>query len=127
MALKTNSKKARENLHKYIMQAADYIRTDYEPETYGNTDLTTYKGTARAVYKIFKIEKQYDESRESEQMLFEDWATGLALNLFDYYLEDARETLGNILEQTQEERSRYTREQSEQLMTNMIYREISRA
>lgn len=127
MALKTNSKKAKENLHKYIMQAADYIRTDYNPETYGNEDLTTYSGTARAVYTIFKAEKQHDKSRTTEQRLFEDWASGLALNLFDYYLEDATETLGDILEQTPEERNKYTAEQSEQLLTNLIYREVSRA
>lgn len=122
--LKTNSKAARENLMKYIMQDLDYLeeRRSYDIET-GNAvyDLTKDANICAYIWDIFRSEHK----RGFSQKDFEEWASGLALgNLFCYYYMSAVDILGDILEETEAERSRYTEEAAENLLTSLIYREI---
>ena len=119
--LKANSKKARENLMKYIEEyTADKVEEYEELENMSN---------AAAVYEIFKIEKQPNcpyYKRFPESKVFEDWAQGLAMNgLFLYYYNrSAVDDLGAILEETEEEKARYTEEQAAQFLTNLIYNRV---
>lgn len=127
MALKTNSKKAKENIWKYIETDLDYINEygDDIKATAGNKE-----EIATAIYNIFEGEKHHREGfGYTKQELFKEWAQGLALGgLFDYYYynRDAVEILGDILEETEEERERFTDEEACDMLTYLIYREIEK-
>ena len=118
--LKTNSKQARENIKKYIMD--NFEGTNYEIE-----QPETFAETAKIIYQIFKAEK-HDNRPIAEQALFEDWASGLPsiLDTCYYYNRSAVDDLGDILEQTETERNRYTEEEAEKMLTYLIYREITK-
>lgn len=126
--LKTNSKKAVENVRAYIMQDVDYIaeRSGYTIDT-ENTDVVLAYAWA-----IFKDEKKYDIERNYHNPnfgIFLDWARGLALGgLFCYYYNrSAVDDLGVILEETEEEKAKYTEQQAEEVLSRLIYREMEKA
>lgn len=120
MALKTNSKQARENIRKYIID-------NFDGTNYGITTPDTFAEVARVIYTTFKDEKQ-DNRPIREQDLFEDWAAGLPsiLDTCYYYNREAVDDLGDILEQTEAERNRYTETEAETMLTYLIYREIKK-
>lgn len=79
--------------------------------------------------KMLEHNLQYKAGQVSELELFERWAQGLpsAFN-FDYYLGgQAVDDLGDILEETEEEKNRYSDQQAKELLTYLIYREIRKA
>lgn len=120
MALKTNSKQARENIRKYIID-------NFDGNNYGIDTPDTFAEVARVIYTTFKGEKQ-DNRPIREQELFEDWAAGLPsiLDTCYYYNREAVDDLGDILEQTKAERNRYTETEAEKMLTYLIYREIKK-
>lgn len=125
--LKTNSKKAINNLWAYIMEDIDYINAGYNLEVKKDDK----KAAAAAIYDIFKIEKlnnpYYQDNKTPTQDIFEDWAQGLPLGgMFDYYYynKNAVDILGTILEETEEEKARFTEEAAAAQLTHMIFREI---
>ena len=126
MALKTNSKKARENVRGYIVEyAREYLADDYGIET--NTEHETLK----EVYNVFVDEwKPFSgyNARRSPFDNFEDYAGGLPLGgLFCYYYNrNAVDDLGAILEETEEEKARFTEEQAAHLLTLLIWREVEK-
>ena len=102
MALKTNSKKAMENLYNYIR---DYSE-DYLEENYNLEKLDSKKALYTAIYETFKSEMRPEcpyYSRQPEQKVFADWAQGLAMGgLFCYYYNrEAVKDLAGILEETE--------------------------
>lgn len=119
--LKTNNKKVRVKIEQYIRQAADYL-IDCGYEQAAGVDLDNYSELCRVIYEVFKVEKhRYGETFDT----FVEWAQGLALNLFDYYYNvSAVQLVGDILEQTEQERNKYSERQAELLMTKLIYRSI---
>ena len=64
----------------------------------------------------------------NEQERFTDWAQGLPsiLDTCYYYNRSAVDDLGAILEETAEEKARYSEQNAEQLLTALIYRELVR-
>ena len=123
--LKTNSKKAKENIWKYIFDDLDYMN-EYRGEEIKPGDK---KAMAQAIDEAFTIEKYNSpyERKQNRQAAFEDWASGLALGgMFDYYYYNANavDILGDILEETETERNKYTEEQAAHVLTYLIYREI---
>ena len=125
--LKTNSKKFRENLRSYIMRNVDTTN-------YGTDEPKTFEEAARFILDTFKDEKFSTENerryyRNNERVAFEDWCAGLpsALDTCYYYNRSAVDDLGNLLEQTESERSRYSEEEAETAITRLIYREIKAA
>lgn len=121
--LKTNSKQARQNVQAYIMQG-------FTGENYSIETPETFKDTAAVIMKIFNSEKPADGaySRMSEQERFIDWAQGLPsiLDTCYYYNRSAVDDLGAILEETEQEKARYSEQNAEQLLTAIIYRELVR-
>lgn len=121
--LKTNSKQARQNVQAYIMQG-------FTGENYSIETPETFKDTAAVIMKIFNSEKPADGaySRMNEQERFTDWAQGLPsiLDTCYYYNRSAVDDLGAILEETAEEKARYSEQNAEQLLTALIYRELVR-
>jgi len=66
------------------------------------------------------------EPYTSEYTFFEYWAKGLSgCGMFDYwYFGNAREIVAEILEETEEEKNKYTEEAAADLLTRLIYREM---
>lgn len=115
--LKTNTKKARENIRAYIL--ANF--TPYDGDEVG----ADFPEVAEYILRVCRTEKQY--SRYSSALaMFTDWAQGLpsVLDTCYYYNRSAVDDLGGILEETQAERERFTETQAENLLTRLIFREI---
>ena len=121
--LKTNSKQARQNVQAYIMQG-------FTGENYGIETPETFTETAAVIMQVFNSEKPAEGaySRMTEQERFTDWAQGLPsiLDTCYYYNRSAVDDLGKILDETEQEKARYSEQNAEQLLTSLIYRELVR-
>lgn len=117
--IRTNSKKARENIRKYILD-------NYTPENYGLEETADFKTAAVNILETFRAEKPYKaETLET----FIEWSAGLPsiLDTCYYYNRSAVNDLGAILEETDAEKSKYTEADAERFLTILIYRELTRA
>lgn len=128
--LKTNSKKAMENIKNYIINNYD----DSSYVGYGLTEsLTEWKDQKAFILKCFKEEK-YSKIQDfkyyhyNEYNAFRDWCQGLpsVLDTCYYYNRSAVDDLAVILEETEEEKKKYTEEQAEEKLTYLIYRELKK-
>ena len=122
--LKTNNKKARENVRNYIIAG-------FTPEGYTDNPPQEFPEIARFILATFRNEKyhlpqDFRYYRNNELAAFADWCAGLAgvLDTCYYYNRSAVDDLGAILEETEEEKARYTEEQAENTLTLLIYREL---
>ena len=115
--LKTNSKQARINLHSYIMDS-----WNIEPEDQGRS----WQETAEAIREAFSFEAYSSEyeRRQNRQEAFKDWLCGLPRGLGDFFLCQAVEDLGDILDQTEAERAKYTEDKASDTLSYLIYREV---
>lgn len=125
--LKTNSKKALENIRFYI---ADH----FTPENYTETPPQEFSEIATFILDIFRSEKYHliEDVRYYhgiENAAFKDWCAGLpsVLDTCYFYNRSAVDDLSEILEETEEEKACYTEEQAENLLTTLIYRELIKA
>ena len=122
--LKTNSKKARENIRGYILN-------NFTPENYTDNPPQEWPEIAAFILDTFKSEKPAIRSyaRMTEQERFTDWAQGLpsVIDCCYYYNRSAVDDLGAILEETDSEKDRYSEQQAESLLTSLIYRELIKA
>lgn len=130
--LKTNTKKAKENIRKYIINIYD------DEVDYSNCGIDTNKQTfeeiAEVIKEVFHLEKLNNENirnyyrvkNYSMYEIFKEWCQGLPsiIDTCYYYNRSAIKDLGDILEETEEERSRFTEEEAEEKLTYLIYREI---
>ena len=125
--LKTNSKKARENIRTYILDHFDPTGydLDHTPET--------FEEVARVILETFQKEKHYhleyiQAKGISMQAVFTEWAAGLPsiLDTCYYYNRSAAADLGAILEDTPETWKKYSENKAEDLLTYLIYRELQR-
>ena len=124
--LKTNSRQARENIRQYIID-------NFSPETYTDEVIEGFENVALFILDTFTEETKHHRERRNnifvnEEKLFTEWASGLpsVLDTCYYYNRSAIEDLGNILEETEEERNKYTEAEAEALLTHLIYRELDR-
>lgn len=122
--LKTNSKQAAENIRAYIVDG-------FTPDGYTDTPPQEFPEIAAFILATFRSEKYWclQDVRYyhgCEALAFRDWCAGLAgvLDTCYYYNRSAVDDLGAILEETAEEKARYTEQQAEQLLTDLIYREL---
>lgn len=135
--LKSNSKKAIENIRLYVVD-------HFDPENYESNfwekietehkltklPLNRFSVAAHYIYNCFYHEKVvYNNRRVSEQQLFFDWCAGLPsiLDTCYYYNRSAVDDLATILEETDSEKAKYTEAQAEERLTYLIYREIKKA
>ena len=119
--LKTNSKKAKENLINYIMN-------NFTPEGYTDTPPEEWPEIAAFILKTFRTEKysrpeDHKYYNNSEKAAFVDWAAGLpsVLDTCYFYNRSAVDDLGAILEEDENERSKHSEEDAEQCLTRLIY------
>ena len=122
--LKTNNKKARENVRNYIIAR-------FTPEGYTDNPPQEFPEIARFILATFRNEKyhlpqDFRYYRNNELAVFADWCAGLAgvLDTCYYYNRSAVDDLGAILEETEEEKAHYTEEQAENTLTFLIYWEL---
>lgn len=124
--LKSNSKKAAENIRAYIVNG-------FTPDGYTDTPPQEFPEIAAFILATFRSEKYWclQDVRYyhgCEALAFRDWCAGLAsvLDTCYYYNRSAVADLGKILEETPEEMSRFTESQAEKLLTDLIYKELVR-
>ena len=117
--LRTNSKQARENLKAYIMTG-----WNIEEDEQGRT----WKETQRDIIDSFNYQAYSSEyeRRQNRQEAFKNWLLGLPRNLGDFCLCWAVDDLGDILEESEEERNRFTEQQAEEKISELIYMEVFR-
>lgn len=124
--LKTNSKEARANIRTYIIR-------NFDGENYTENPPTEWPEIAAFILATFRKEKYYCENlrryyRYNESVAFADWAAGLpsVLDTLYYYNRSAVDDLGEILQESESEKAKYTEQQAESLLTSLIYRELLR-
>ena len=124
--LKTNSKKAAENIRAYIIDG-------FTPEGYTDNPPQEWHDIAAFILDTFRSEKYHLPQdfyyyKNNEFAAFADWCAGLCgvLDTCYYYNRSAVDDLGAILEETDEEKARYTEEQAEKTLTTLIYRELKK-
>lgn len=124
--LKTNSKKAAENIREYIVDG-------FTPEGYTDNPPREFFKIAAFILDTFRSEKYWCPQdiryyHGSETAAFADWCAGLPsiLDTLYFYNRSAVDDLGAILEETEQEKTRYTEQQAEQLLTSLIYRELQK-
>ena len=125
--LRTNTKEVRVKIQNYIIN-------NFCPDDYTSNPPQEFGEIAKFILQKFKSEKyslkeDFIFYRNSEALAFEDWAAGLPgiLNAADYYCNNsAVDILGDILEETEQEKAKYTETEAENLLTFLIYRELKR-
>ena len=129
--LRTNSKKAKENLMQYIRESVEDYMIDCftwdEEETGIKAEYSTESNEdiCRFIYSRFVDETRGDRRNMPQQARFIEWSQGLPCGgLFNYYCCKAVPILGDILEETEEERNRFTEQQAEEMLSKLIYREV---
>lgn len=122
--LKTNSKKAIENIRNYIIE-------NFTPDNYTNKAPEGFPEIARFILDVFEIEKYYTDAVArrrglSDGGVFAEWCAGLpaVLDTLYYYNRSAVDDLGALLEESESEKSKYSESQAEQMLTRLIYREL---
>lgn len=117
------TKKANENIRAYIMD-------NFTPENYTNNPPKDFPEVAAFILDIFRREKMSDFRYHdcNEFAAFTDWCQGLpsVLNTCYYYNRSAVDDLGAILEETAEEKARFSEPEAERRLTWLIYRELSK-
>lgn len=130
--LRTNSRKAMENIRKEIMDSYEDANEYYTFE--GREAKTDFNEICADILEAFRIEKlenncYYIAGRASRNEMFMDWMQGLPAAFpvaDDIFLRSAIDFLGNILEETEEEKARYTEDKAEKLACNLLYRELEK-
>lgn len=120
--LKSNSKKAAENIRAYIVDG-------FTPDGYTDNPPQEFPKIAAFILATFRGEKYWCSQdvryyHGCEQLAFRDWGLPGVLDTCYFYNRSAVDDLGAILEETEEEKARYTEQQAEQLLTDLIYREL---
>ena len=122
--LKSTCKQALENIRAYILKNVDV--SNYEELN----EPKTFPEASEIIINTFYDEymKGYNLNRNRFNC-FCDWLAGLP-SVFDslyYYNRSAVDDLGEILEETEEEKAKYTEEEAEKTLSWLIYREVTKA
>ena len=122
--LKTNSKKAMENIRAYIIE-------NFDAESYTETPPETWPEIARFILETFRSEKyslinDFRYYHGNEYSAFFDWCAGLPtlLDTCYFYNRSAVKDLSGILEEPKTESSKYDESDAEKLLTTLIYRAL---
>lgn len=125
--LKTNSKKVIAKIRQYIVDG--FQPKEYGYEQYYNVDKTSFPCVAHAIFDCLYLEKiRYNNQKLSHYEYFKDWMQGLC-SMVDssYYCNiSAVDLLGEWLGETEEEKERFTEDQAEERITQLLYRELKK-
>ena len=129
---KLNCKEVNEALKKEIMDSYESAEEYY---TYDGAEMKTeYNDICKDIMEAFKREKldndlRYKAGRISKQDLFVDWMQGLPTAFpvaDDIFLGSAAEWLGNILDETETEKQKYSDSKAERTSCLILYRELNK-
>lgn len=131
--LRTNSKKAKENIRIWIL-------ANYTPEDYANAFQTetgeympeNFPAVSASIMDVFHKEKGVDVRRYSLEIAFTDWMQGLPSILDIYSLLggwSASEILAEWLEETETEKEAYSKKDEDGIKAmetalHLVFREI---
>ena len=125
--LRTNSKEVRAKVRQYIIDGFDSEAYGYEQ--YYNVDKENFSCVAHAIFDCLYIEKiKYNNQKFSHYEYFKDWMQELC-SMVDssyYYNVSAIDLLAEWLEETEAEKKRFTEEQAEEKITQLLYRELQK-
>lgn len=124
--LKTNSKKAIENIKNYIVN--NFCFDNFDDGT--TEEPTTFEAIAKFIYNDFiTTYVQGYNAKFPEATNFYNWCSGLpsVLDTCYFYNRSAVDDLAVILEETEAEKEKYSEADAEKLLTNLIYRELKKA
>lgn len=117
--LKTNNKKVIERVKKWILE--DLTAEDLEEEKENPTEGDYFDYIAKTF-----INAEYKtpwQRQENLQKAFSWWLSGLPFNFADYHYNiKAVDLVGDWLEQTPQERNKYTEDQAESLADYLIFK-----
>ena len=117
------TKKAIGNIRAYIMD-------NFTPENYTDNPPKDFPEVAAFILDTFRKEKMSDFRYRNcnEFAAFTDWCQGLpsVLDTCYCYNRSAVDDLGAILEETAEEKARFTEAEAERRLTWLIYRELGK-
>lgn len=124
--IRSNSKEAIKKIRKYILDNFD--PEVYEEYSHIDTEAPeAWEQVKEAIKETVYNEKiKHDKRRLSKQAYFTEWAAGLPSLLATCYFinRSAVDDLAAILEETEEEKNRFTEEQAEEKITWLMFREI---
>ena len=119
--LKTNSKKVREAVRTYVLKNTN--GWDEDPKTFEEAAAIIKKCWDEYKYPDLRL-----QFRHSVVDAFKDWTQILPNDVFDYIVEgDTVKLVGDMLEQTEAERSKYSDGEACDLLTLLIFREVDKA
>jgi len=134
--LKTNSKKAIENIKQYIMKNTAAAFMDAARDAKNDGKIFPYNENNfidRAAFIWNKFNEEKSETYKKSYFVyytyevFKDWGQGLACgSLFEFLLHKAVDDLGAILEESEQEKNKFTQEQAEKRLFSLLYREITK-
>lgn len=140
--LKTNSKEARNRIKNFIIDNVypfDYdgheelkaiLTEEADRDSHSEQAWTLTRNAVNEVFydEYLKHDNRYKVGRISKQELFSDWCYGLPsfLDCDFVYRLSAVEVLGDLLEETEAERNRYTEEEAEKCLIYLMFRELTR-
>lgn len=126
--LKTNSKQVRQNVRAYILSHFEPY-----PEDAGGINTDDFSDVAmyicNTLYEEYRLFERVQMRRfKTVQNAFVEWCRGLPtiLDTCYYYNRSAVDDLGDILDETPEERSRFSEEQAEDLLSRLMYLELTK-
>lgn len=123
MALKSNSKAVNEAVKTYVLENFD--TSNYIPD-YDNVNVSNIKEVCKAILECCNKEKFYLSYPNTQSMLI-DWMQGLP-SILDtapiLYSGSAIDLVGNWLQQTEKEKSKYDETTAEQFALYLISRMI---
>lgn len=131
--LKTNSKKVIEKVRKYCVDSwNDHAEREGLPttESFEAASTEILKSCINEIL-CFEKEKRFIFLKHyysgSFFIAFEDWCQGLPSVLdTSYYLYKAVKLLGEWLEESEEEKSRYSESEAEKKITYLLFRELTK-
>lgn len=129
---RTNSKETMEAIKNAIMESYEVAEEYYTYD--GKETKTDYNDICKDILTAFENEKvkydcQYKAGRISKYSLFCDWMAGLPTAFpisDDIFLGSAVDWLADILDETEEEKGRYTEDKAEATACNLLYRELTK-
>lgn len=117
--LRANSKQAKENLFKVMVR--EISGRDNDPET-------AQEGAYILAHDFIASEtgpdgRIYLEKGETYQDAFYRWASGLTNSIFDklFYTGSACELVAEVLEESEEEKAKYTEAEAEEFFCAMLW------
>jgi len=120
--LKTNCKKVNDFVKAFII-------AHYTPENYSLEITDDFKKICQNIWDIFIRERGNEIKRfKTYQNLFIDYLQCLPsiLDTDYYYSYSCNDFLGDLLEQTEKEKAKYTESQSEYLFSYLIFKQITK-